>query len=700
MDKKKITYIHLGILIIIIAINYFGSFFNHFTYDDRLILSENEYFQNLFNFNNLFNKDYFKFSGEATYRVVVTLSYMFDYKIWGLSSFGFHFTNLLLHLLVTIALYFLIRKIWYNIGARLPRPYINVEDSKIFDLPFIVALLFSSHPVHSEVINAVGFREDSLCALFYILSFFLFIKVFDNKSLNYTPQIPETPETSQHDRMLKFFFLFFIGAIIFYLLSLFSKEMGITLPIVLLLYYGISEKSRDAKFCISTNIRKCILYLIPFIVVTLFYVVIRFKILTVPPIEIAQYQGGSFVNNIFTMSKVFLYYVFLLFSPFKLKIQYEFPASTGFSDIVALISILVIIFIVILSVYLRRYSRIYTFSILFFFITLLPVSNAVPLINFIAERYLYLPSLGFCLLVSYLINKIKIVHIRYFIVIILLCLYFIVNIRQNKVWRDDLTLWEEAVKDAPHSFRVRYNLGSAYRLAKDYKLAMEEFREAIKLDPQNIETYSILAVTYADIGKIDEAKKILQEALKISPNESKIYINLANAFRVCKDYNTAIDLLNQAVELAPDNPQCYLKLGAIYGEIKDYQKAIKAFKKAVELDRNNPRSYYNLANALRLNGDMESSIEYYKKAMKLNPFDFNSHLNLGGIYFQKNMFEQAIEEFKEAKRIKPDFIELRYNLALAYMMLNKRENARRELEDILRINPDYEPALTQLKLME
>jgi len=676
MQKRKITYIHLCILVLVIFINYFGSLANHFTYDDRLVISENEYFQSLYSFTNLFSKNYFKFSGESTYRVVVTISYLIDYKIWGLNSFGFHFTNLLLHLFVTFTLYFLL------IGIE-DRRESSVPNSPNSQLPFIATILFSVHPVHSEVINAIGFREDLLCSLFYVLSFYFFIKALDITS-------------RKIDRV------FLAMAIGTYILSLFSKEMGITLPFVLLLYYLMYGKG-------SIRIQKFILYLIPFIIVTLFYIVIRFKILINPPQEIAHYPGGNFINNILTMSKVFVYYIILLFFPLRLKIQYDFPASTGFSDVIALISIMIIFFIIVLSIYLKRYSVIYTFSILFFFIALLPVSNLIPIINFIAERYLYLPSIGFCLIIAYLIDKkmrnrrfMSVPHLSlsYVILIILLCFYSVINFRQNRIWKDDLSLWEQAVKDAPGSFRVRYNLGSAYRLVKDYKKATEEFEEAIKLNAQYVDTYSILAVTYAEDGRIEDAKKVLLDALKIAPDESKIYLNLANAFKECKEYQTAIDLVNRAIKLDHNNPQCYLKLGAIYGEMKDYPKAIDAFNKMIELDKNNPKGYYNLANALRLAGDITKAIGAYEKAIELNPLDSNSHLNLAGIYLQERKVELALNEFVKAKEINPQSLNIRYNLAVSYLLLNEKDKAKRELKEILQISPNYKSAILKLKEIE
>ncbi len=654
MCKRKLIYIHLCIIVILTFVNFWGSLANHFTYDDRLVISENDYFQSLFSFRSLFGKNYFKFSGESTYRLIVTLTYLIDYKIWGLSSFGFHFTNLFLHLATAIALYFFTSLLF-----------------KEKNVAFVSVLIFSAHPIHSEVINAIGFREDTLCTLFYILSLSFFVQLFKSKNGKYN-------------------IIYLIIAVVSFIISVFSKEMGITLPLILVLYFSLFGKK-------SVSVKRFVVYSIPFIVIVLFYAIVRFGILTVPPPEEAHYQGGSFINNFLTMSKVFIYYVFALCFPFRLKIQYDFPSATGLSDVLAIVSVVALVFIILFAIYLKRYSRIYTFSILFFFVTLLPVSNLIPIINFVAERYLYLPSIGFCFLLSFLINKIKLPSVKYVILIVLLCFYFVINYKQNKVWGEDLSLWEKAVQDAPDSFRVRYNLGSAYRLEKDYKKAAEQFERAIKLNPKYIDAYSSLAKTYYDQGKIEDAKRILQNSLNIAPEEPKVYLNLANTFRVCNEDEIAINLINRAIELDPNNPQCYLKLGAIYGEMKNYKSAIESFNKMIDLDANNPKGYSNLANALRLNGNLSEAVENYKKAIRLNPDDFSSHFNLGGLYFKIGEPERAVGEFKRAKSINPESLDVRYNLAISFLQMDDKENARNELEEILRIDPNYKQALIKLE---
>src|SRR3989339_501315 len=174
--EPKITKnINLPILILIIAclsqFVYLNSLSNQFVYDDGPTIVTNYFIKKWSNLPIFFHKDYFIFSGELSYRPVVTLSYFIDYTLWKLNPFGFHFTNNLLHTLNSILLFFLFTRIF------------NCRTTS-----FIATLIFSCHPVLTEAVNAISYREDLLAATFFITAFILYIKASSYKrwpSLSY-----------------------------------------------------------------------------------------------------------------------------------------------------------------------------------------------------------------------------------------------------------------------------------------------------------------------------------------------------------------------------------------------------------------------------------------------------------------------------------------------------------------------------------
>ena len=153
--STKTTRILLPILISLISfLTYLNTLHHQFVFDDFRIIVNNPFIRDWKHFPSLFNCDYFKISGELSYRPLVTLSYFTDYAIWGLNPFGFHLTNLVIHTLNTFIAYLLLSKITRN-----------------FYLTVISCLFFSIHPILTETVNSVGFREDLLCATFFCLPY-------------------------------------------------------------------------------------------------------------------------------------------------------------------------------------------------------------------------------------------------------------------------------------------------------------------------------------------------------------------------------------------------------------------------------------------------------------------------------------------------------------------------------------------------
>src|SRR3989337_1623146 len=203
LRESKITKnLHLSILIFIIVclsqFVYLNSLSNQFVYDDEFTIVTNYFIKTWNNLPSLFNKDYFKFSGELSYRPVVTLSYFIDYTLWKLNPFGFHLTNTLLHTLNSVLLFFLLKRIF------------NCQTTS-----FLATLIFSCHPLLTEAVNAISYREDLLAATFSIATFLLY-HTTSNDELSFSPA--------------------YFGSVGCYLLGIFSKEMAITLPLLIFLY--------------------------------------------------------------------------------------------------------------------------------------------------------------------------------------------------------------------------------------------------------------------------------------------------------------------------------------------------------------------------------------------------------------------------------------------------------------------------------
>ncbi|MBW7941412.1 MAG: hypothetical protein H3C64_03205, partial [Candidatus Kuenenia stuttgartiensis] len=324
---------------------------NNFVYDDSVTIVNNHLIKNWDNFRTLFSFQYFMLSGEISYRPMVTFTYFLDYSLWGENPSGYHFTNLLFHIANVTVFYFFIKKI-----------------TRIHSLAFISALLFATHPVITETVNSISYREDILAAFFYLMTFILFLKIDDGLKKKGA------------------FYLCYSGSLTFYALSLFSKEMAVTLPVMLVIYtFFFPSKNNPFKECV----KKMKGVYIGYFLVTCCYLIIQFWVFKDVSINLSE-SGQS----IFVMFKVLASYIKLLFLPFDLNADYVILPVLA--DVVSFsISVVLIIVLIIVLLRIGKGNKLFCFFAVWFFVTLSPVSNIIPLSNIMSERYMYIPLMGF-----------------------------------------------------------------------------------------------------------------------------------------------------------------------------------------------------------------------------------------------------------------------------------------------------------------
>jgi hypothetical protein len=332
---SEITISAILILAFFSFTTYLNSLSNAFVFDDVYIISNNYFIRSRQNIAEIFRHEYFSVSGELSYRPVVTLSYFVDYSLWRLNPAGYHLTNVVLHTLNASLLFLLVQRI----GKYLPAS-------------FVAALLFLCHPVLSEAVNAISYREDILTATFCLTSFIFFVK----------SQMPGKYNT--------FYFL----SLLSYIFALFSKEMAITLPIMLFLFDFVII--HHCHFTMRTLRIQA-----GFLLIIVFYLFVRFFWLYNPlESDISGMQHGIW-HCFLNISRILALYIKLIFFPVHLNADYLLPDIHAQADASFVLSILMIISIAVIGIQFFKKSRILFFSLLWFFITLLPVLNIIPIAN-------------------------------------------------------------------------------------------------------------------------------------------------------------------------------------------------------------------------------------------------------------------------------------------------------------------------------
>ena len=566
-------------------------------------------------------------TGRHSYRPLREISYALDYQFTGLNPVGYHLSNILYHILSSCLVFL--------IAFRL---------SKDIKAGFIAGLLFMAHPIQTESVAYISGRRDILTALFYLMGFYFFLRYRESLSK-------------------KYLFLIFCS----YYLSLFSKEMGVTLPAVILLYDLIEpagpalHPENPGPFLKGFLLRfKTILkrnwplYLGLFLVAILFTID---KAVVRNPSRQEGFYGGSASTNFLTVFRIWVFYIKMLVLPLSLNAGHSFSLSKSIWEPRTVLSIALLLAILLLLLSLLKNKKIYSFCGFWFFITLLPVSHIFPHHELLAEHYLYLPAFGFSLagglLISSPLQRKRGVFLLSGFLIALFVFYGYQTLQRNRIWSNDLTLWTDTVQKSPDNVRAHLNLIAAYNRLGLYDQAISGSMALLKKEPKNDEIYTKLGVSY-----------MLKE-----------------------EYDQAIENFKTSIQIKSRNPMAYNNLGVIYVKKKEFDQAIEAFQKSLASFPFNADAYHNLAEAYAGKGLIDQAIEEEKKALRLNPMVSEFHFNLARYYEKKGLAEEAVREWRETLKVDPRFFEACYEIGMIYSKMENHVEAIHAFEMAIQIDP-------------
>ena len=563
-------------LMLLCLVVYYNSLSNGFVYDDFGSIVENRYIKQPGKFlAALFNQSYFKMAGlEASYRPVASLSYLLIYSIAELNPFYYHLANLLLHALNAILVYCLAHLILKNHLRAL-----------------IAGCLFACHPALSEAVNCIDFNDDLLAGFFYLLALLIYIRIkADSVRLN----------------------LGAYGASLgFYLLGLLSKEMAITLPAIVLLYdlilrhADLNPPTLTQMLKISKN--RATFYS-GYLLVSLVYLVLRFFIFYSAGESLKASYGTLFERIIYLPGHLFSFFKLMIF-PINLTADYVFAYPDSFFNPMNLIGFAVVMGLAGSSFFIYRYSKEIFFGLWWCFITLLPVSNLIEIYHPLAERYLYLPIIGFCLVVPIIIyglagrvisrwpaaNKAALLMI-----LVILGFYATATISRIPDWHSNFSLWSQTVQTSPNSLVARGGLGLAYQQQGLLDQAQEQFEIAIELYPGHYKSYYNLGVVYHQRGDLKRSLEYFNRSVALNPEFARGHYNLGTLYAQQGSLEMAIRHFSKVVELDPDDFEAHYNLGMAYAMQRKLKRAISEWEKVLQLDPGHTSARNNLAKAKRM----------------------------------------------------------------------------------------------------
>ncbi len=615
-------------LIFFVSLVVFSNGFNNdFVFDDHSIVDQNVLIRSLKNIPRFFVSSYWPISqgGEkkGIYRPVIITSYALDYFVWKLNSFGYHLTNYLFHSLNGILIFFLC--------AFILRRFRVQNNTRV---ALLAALVFIAHPVHVEAVTGIVGRAELVSTFFFLAALFLYIR--SKKSLRY----------------------YFISLFSF-MLALMSKESAATLPAIIVLWDLLLNKKNGASISfkkIKSNISRYLGYL----AVTAVYLVIRLSVLSgIGPVGGSKvFHLKSISARVYTMSVVFMNYVKLLFYPVGLSPEKrDFPIFENLLEPGVIPGILVVILVVFIAFYMLKRRKLIAFCVFWFLIALLPVSNIIPIGILIADRLLYLPSVGFSILMAMplLAVKKRKSNLMTFMLIAVIVSYSLVTMKRNTDWKNDLILWERTVQRFPDNYVAHNNIGALYYIRGMYDKAIKEYEKVIEIQPDYVEAWNNMGFAYKKKGLWKKAIGMYNKAIEINPEHAPAYNGLGYLYYEKNDYDKAEEWYKKAIGVDPELEEAYNNLGLIYQNKKMYAEAAECYKRAVEINPEYENGHYNFANLYYGMGKYSDSVREFIEVSKVNPDRADIYMNIGMVYYSKLMqYGKASDYFHKYLEISPN----------------------------------------------
>jgi len=634
-SASRLTLLFIFIIVLTSFAVYFNTLSNNFVYDDRIQVLENHWIKNVDNIPKIFFKNVWGFRGIPTsnyYRPLMHIIFMLNYYIFGLNPEGFHFVNIAFHAGVSVLVFLVAVSLF--IESKQP-------PSTLYLQPFIAALLFASHPVHTEAVAWVSGVPELSFSFFYLLSFYFFIRCGTGYDGTYLLSIVS----------------FFIATL--------CKETALTLPLVLIAYDFAFKKG---VFRLGDYLKRYV----PYFMVAGVYFILRINAIgglvpTKRHIELSTYQ---YVINVFPL---FVQYLEKLLLPVKLNAFHVLHPIASIFEIKGAISLAITVAFIFVSLIVFKKNKAAFLSIALVAIPLLPVLY-IPGVgeNTLAERYLYLPSAGFVILLALFATWATVTFptkaISIFAVCILVvCLYSFETINRNADWKDDYTLFTDMVKKSPDGAAPHTALGYALFKKGLTDQAIEHYQIASRLNPHYIDAPLNLGLAYMKKGLIDEAIEQYQIALKLNPDYADAYVYIGIAYEEKGLIDQAIEHFLIGLALNPDSANAHVNLGVAYVKRGLIDEAIEQYQIALKENPDYAEAYNNFGVAYSKKGLVDQAIEMYQIALKLNPDYADAHNNLGVAYAKKGLMDEAIEQFKIALKLNPDYADAHNNLRVAYI---------------------------------
>jgi len=576
----------LLIFFLIGSVTYLNTLNNPFEYDDDVVVVKNVNIREIGNIPRFFFDPSLaandpKIAGH--YRPLVITSYAINYTLGGLSPVGYHLVNLAFHVGSAFLVFLIVSAMSGGMGHGAWAA-------------LAAGLIFLVHPFNAEAVNYITARSSLMSGFFYLMGFYCWVRFRGQASGNYSSTI------------------FYIASLLAFVAGMLSKEVVITLPIVLWLY--------DLYFVESFRGRRLKPYVpyLPFVLIGVIpYLMIRLFSLGRVLDRFQRDMLTQFLTEIPVLVKHWQMFLF----PRGLSLIHDVEIYHGLSWPVLLSGLLILLYMGMTIYFVLACGarwRVISFFMVWFFVVLLP-TTVIPLNAIFQENRGYLAVVSFTVLAGVGLSELyrrKTRGLMIVVMVILLGVYGTLTVYRNVVWGDSVGLWKDTVAKAPRSGLAYAGLAGAYVARGDFFLSLETARKGIVIAPNNFYLRMNLGRAYQILGETDRAIEEYEKALRIAPTANILWEDLADLYQGKGDIRLAAQYLKKASEVWADQPHIHYNLGVVLAGQGRLGEAEGEFRMAIRLNPAYLQARHKLGETLDRTGRSGEADEQYREIIRLS----------------------------------------------------------------------------------
>jgi protein O-mannosyl-transferase len=556
----------------------------------------------------------FNIGYEFNWHPLTWVSHMLDVEVYGLNAGAHHLTNLLLHMVNTILLFEVLRRMTGALGRSA-----------------FVAGLFAVHPLHVESVAWIAERKDVLSTLFWMLTLGAYVRYV------------------REARLRRYWIVLLTFA-----LALMAKPMVVTLPFVLLLLDYWPLRRLELGSTQRSSWGNLVWEKWP-----LFALAAASSIVTL----VAQQRGGAVAG----LSRVpldlrlenamvsYVTYIFKMFWPARLAVFYPYSPPSGWWVIG---SMLILLGVSAVAIWAARRHPYLLVGWLWYLGTLVPVIGLVQVGDQPrADRYTYIPLIGLFIMIawgaSHLLSGWSHRPILLPAALIVIAVCSITAHGQVQYWGNSYSLWTRALQVTEGNYLAHNNLGLVLADQGRVDEAVAHYTEALRAKPGYALAHNNLGIALVRQGKIEEAMVHYKEALRINPDYADAHNNLGNALAKQGNSGAAMAQYFEAARIKPDLAEPHNNLGIALASQGRFDEAVAEYSEAIRLRPDYVDAHNNLGVALARQGRLQEAIAHYREALRIRPDYWLAHVSLGNALAAEGKVNEAMVQLTEASRINP-----------------------------------------------